>query len=298
MVKALLLFLCPLLGGASVILADAGKLAFEHGDAVWVARIDGTQAKKIADGAAPELSPDGKQLAFHTQQAIGQPAHRQIAVADLATGAVTILKNIPSDNCLQPRWSPDGSKLLFYLYVNNEMRIGVINADGSGFRFVEKPDPKEHGNWGAAWAADGESFFCEDMEHLFRQGLNGKTIKKWPIEKLIPNGDMSGDTRLDVSPDGKILLMDIGMNEESARKDWDGPLPAIWALDLATEKATRLTPKSLYAWDVQWLDADSILFVSQAAGEQEQAIYRMSATSQGKDRKRLVKEARTPSAAP
>jgi TolB protein len=98
------------------------------------------------------------------------------------------------------------------------------------------------------------------------------------------------------SPSNKV--MPFGLPGESARKDWDGPLLAIWALDLATEKATRLTPKSLYAWDVQWLDADSILFVSQAVGEKEQAIYRMSATSQGKDRKRLVKEARTPSAAP
>ena len=291
--KALVLFLFVLLGGAPGVLA-ATKIAFERGDAVWVARVDGTEAKKIASGAAPELSPDGRKLAFNTQQAVGQPAHRRIAVADLATGKVTTFENIPSENCLQPRWSPDGSKLLFYLYVNDEVRIGLINADGSGFRYLEKP--KERGNWGAAWASDGESFFCEDMEQLYLQGLDGKTIKKWTIAKLIPNGDMSGDTRLDVSPDGKTLLMDIAMNEESKRKDWDGPLPAIWALDLATEKATRLTPKSLYAWDCQWLDADSILFVNQDAGEKTQSIYRMSAAGHGKDRKRLVKDARTPSA--
>jgi TolB protein len=295
--KTFLPFFCALLGGVSAVVAGVDKLAFERADAVWVAKVDGTDAKKIADGASPELSPDGKRLVFNTQQAIGQPAHRQIAVTDLATGAL-IFQKVPSENCLQPRWSPDGSKLLFYLYVNNEMRIGLINVDGSGFRFIEKPDPKEHGNWGAAWAGDGASFFSEDMEHLYLQGLNGKTIKKWAIEKLIPNGDMSGDTRLDVSPDGKTLLMDIGMNEESERKDWDGPLPAIWALDLATEKATRLTPKSLYAWDGQWLDADSILFVSQDAGENQQSIYRMSATGHGKDRKRLVKDARTPSTSP
>ncbi len=293
--KALVLFLFVLLGGAPGVLA-ATKIAFERGDAVWVARVDGTEAKKIASGAAPELSPDGRKLAFNTQQAVGQPAHRRIAVADLATGKVTTFENIPSENCLQPRWSPDGSKLLFYLYVNDEVRIGLINADGSGFRYLEKP--KERGNWGAAWASDGASFFCEDMEQLYLQGLDGKTIKKWTIAKLIPNGDMSGDTRLDVSPDGKILLMDIAMNEESKRKDWDGPLPAIWALDLATEKATRLTPKSLYAWDCQWLDADSILFVNQDAGEKTQSIYRMSAAGHGKDRKRLVKDARTPSASP
>ena len=176
------------------------------------------------------------------------------------------------------------------------MRIGLINADGTDFRYVEKPEPKERGNWGAAWAADGKSFFCEDMEHLYRQGLDGKTIQKWDVEKLVPNGDMSGDTRLGVSADGKTLLMDIAMNEESDRKEWDGPLPAIWAFDLATEKATRLTPKSLYAWDCFWLNADSILFVSQAAGEKESSIYRMSVAGHGKDYKRLAKNARTPSA--
>jgi TolB protein len=295
-VKALVLLLFVLLGAAPGVLADASKLAFERGDAVWIARINGSEAKRIASGAAPELSPDGRKLAFNTQQAAGQPAHRRIAVADLATGKVTTFENVPSENCLQPRWSPDGSKLLFYLYVNNEMRIGLINTDGSGFRYVEKPEPKERGNWGAAWASDGESFFCEDMEHLYRQGLDGRTIKKWTIEKLIPNGDMSGDTRLDLSADGKTLLMDIAMNEESERKGWDGPLPAIWALDLATEKVTRLTPKSLYAWDCQWLDADSILFVSEVAGEKEPSVYRMSAAGQGKDRKRLARNARMPSA--
>jgi len=294
----LIVFLGSLLGSAPALLGGANVLAFERDNSVWVAKIDGAEARKIAEGAAPDLSPDGKRLAFNTQQASGQPAHRQIAIADLATGKVTTFHDVPSENCLQPKWSPDGKRLLFYLYLNNEMRIGLVNADGSGFRFVEKPDPKEHGNWGAAFAADGESFFCEDMEHLYRQGLDGKTIKQWAIEKLVPNGDMTGDTRLDVSPDGKTLLMDIAMNEETERKDWDGPLPAIWTLDLATEKMTRLTPKSLYAWDGQWLGADSILFVSQATGDKESSIYRMSTTGQGKDRKRLVKAGRTPTAAP
>jgi TolB protein len=180
--KALVLLLFVLLGAAPGVLADASKLAFERGDAVWIARINGSEAKRIASGAAPELSPDGRKLAFNTQQAVGQPAHRRIAVADLATGKVTTFENVPSENCLQPRWSPDGSKLLFYLYVNNEMRIGLINADGSGFRYVEKPEPKERGNWGAAWASDGESFFCEDMEQLYLQGLDGRRSKNGRLQ--------------------------------------------------------------------------------------------------------------------
>jgi hypothetical protein len=51
-----------------------------------------------------------------------------------------------------------------------------------------------------------------------------------------------------MSPDGKRLLLSIDMDEESDRKDWDGPLPALWAFDLQPQKATRLTPKRLFGW--------------------------------------------------
>jgi len=43
--------------------------------------------------------------------------------------------------------------------------------------------------------------------------------------------------------------LSIDMGEESGRKDWDGPLPALWAFDLQSQKATRLTPKKLFGWD-------------------------------------------------
>ena len=133
------------------------------------------------------------------------------------------------------------------------------------------------------------------MENLYQLGLDASVIKKWPVAKLIPHGGMSGDVRLNVSPDGKTLLLDIEMDEKE-RKDWDGPPAAIWTMDLATEKVTRLTPKSLYGWDSNWLGNDAIVFASQAPGEKGPSIYRMSLN--GKDRKLLVKGARLPSTAP
>jgi len=270
------------------------KICFERADAVWVANLDGAAPKKIAEGQSPELSPDGTRLAFNTVQEIGQPAHRQIAVVDLATGQTTLFKDIPSDNCMDPRWSPDGTRLLLDYYVKDERRIGLVNADGTGFRYVQESEPKHMSYWAAAWAAGGQSFFAEDMENLYLLDLNAKILKKWPIEKLVPHGSLSGDARLNASPDGKTLLMDIEMDEKE-RKGWEGPPAAIWTLDLATEKTTRLTPKSLYGWDSQWLDApDSILFASQGADEKDPSIYRMSTTGQGKDRKLLIKDARMP----
>jgi TolB protein len=123
--------------------------------------------------------------------------------------------------------------------------------------------------------------------------LDGSVLAQWTIEKIIPNGDMSGDDRIDVSPDGKHLLLSVQMSEEHNRKDWDGPQPALWSFDLTTQKSVRLTPKKLFAWDGCWIDDTNILFLSQPAGEKAASIYRMS--TDGKNLKRLTKDARLPS---
>ena len=131
------------------------------------------------------------------------------------------------------------------------------------------------------------------MTSVCRIGLNGGTLAQWKVEQIIPKGDMSGDCRIDVSPDGKRLLLSIETGEESGRKDWDGPLPALWSFDLESQKATRLTPKKLFGWDGVWIDNNNILFLSRAAGEKDDSIYRMSID--GKNLKRLIKNARFPS---
>ena len=57
---------------------------------------------------------------------------------------------------------------------------------------------------------------------------------------------MSGDGRIDVSPDGQKLLLGIDMDEEAHRKDWDGPLPAVWTLDLASKKRPASPRRSVW----------------------------------------------------
>jgi TolB protein len=293
---------CLLILTANLSLAAAAdqqpqrKLTFERDASVYLANLDGSNPKKISRGQCPELSSDGTKLAFNTVQEDGQPAHRKIAIYDCATARTAIFDDVPSDNCMEPRWSADGKQLLFAYYANNDRFTGVINADGTGFRCAQTGEEKHHTYWSATWAADGQSIFAQDMENLYRLDLSGKVLKKWPVEKIAPRGGMSGGIRLDASPDGKTLLMDVEMDEKE-RKGWDGPPASIWLLDLASEKATRLTPKDLYAWDCKWLDApDSILFVSQGAREKTTSVYQMTTTKQGKDRQLLAKDARCPSA--
>src|SRR5258705_13695607 len=118
------------------------------------------------------------------------------------------------------------------------------------------------------------------MSNIYQIGVDGAVRAQWTINKLVPKGDMSGDGRIDVSPDGKRLLLSIDMGEESGRKNWDGPLPALWAFDVQSQKATRLTPKKLFGWDGVWLDNDHIIFLSRAAGEKQDSFYRMSTDRQ------------------
>src|SRR5262249_21920031 len=54
------------LTGLSVSAFSAQHIVFERNDAVYVANLDGTKEKKIADGIFPAISPDGTRVAFNT----------------------------------------------------------------------------------------------------------------------------------------------------------------------------------------------------------------------------------------
>src|SRR5438128_9321872 len=136
----LFMFLCVAFSALSQ--AAQRKIAYERGENIIVADSDGTHSKKIAEGALPEISPDGTRIAFNTEgDAKNRPGpERHIAIADVASGKVTVLPNIPSDNCFGPVWSPGGSKLAFSIMADKAWQLGLVNADGSAFRFVKNAE--------------------------------------------------------------------------------------------------------------------------------------------------------------
>jgi TolB protein len=272
------------------------KMAYEHRDNIFVANIDGTHQKKITTGALPEISPDGTRVAFNTSEdSKTRPGpERHIALADLASGKVTVLKDIPSDNCFGPVWSPDGSKLAFSIMAEKEWQLGLVNADGSGFRFVKNTGLKRDAFGEPEWARDGKSIFCHDLDNIYQIDLDGNVLKKWELSKILTDASMNGGDRLSISPDGKVLLMDVDCGSEHERKNWDGPQPAIEKFDVAGEKAVRVTSKDDFVWEPFWLSNDEFLCIMQKENENEASIYRMSLD--GKNAKLLVKHARTPSA--
>jgi len=271
--------------------ADSPAIAFERNDAVWVANLDGSGAKKIVDGIFPAISPDGTRVAFTNVEKSGTSSSRHIAVAEIATGKISVFKDVPSDNTYYSQWSPDG-KLILFTVRQNGWSIATIAPDGTEFRVLKKGAQDQATLYSPCWARDEGSFFCQDITNIYQIGLDGAVLAQWNIEKIIPNGGMSGDGRIAVSPDGKRLLLSIDMAEEHHRQGWDGPPPALWTFDIATQKAVRITPKTLFGWDGVWIDNGKVLFLSQAAGEKSASLYRMSIN--GKNLKRLIRNVRFP----
>jgi TolB protein len=285
-----------LIMGACVCTVPAAdrRIAFERGDAVYIGNLEATLVRKIADGIFPAISPDATRVAFTTVAKSEGHYIRRIAVAEIASGRTTVFTEIPSDNSYYAAWSPDGNSIAFTLRRDELWHLGVIKADGSDFKFVKRGQQDQVTLYSPCWARDGHSIFCQDMTNIYRLGLDGSVLVQWKITKIVPNGGMSGDGRIDVSPDGNRLLLSVDMDEEYSRKDWDGPVPALWSFDLTTQIAMRLTAKNLFAWDGCWLDDANILFSSQRAGDKQAAIYRTN----GKTLKRLIDDARRPSVSP
>ena len=281
---------------SALVNAAQRKIAYERGEKIFVADADGTHSKKIAEGALPEISPDGTRVAFNTvADAKTRPGpERHIAIADVASGKVTVLKIFRATivSVLSGRRMENSS--LFQLWQTRRGNSVLVNADGSGFRFVKNAELRPEAFGAPEWARDGKSIFCHDLDNIYQIDLDGNVLKKWELSKILTDASMNGGDRLSISPDGNTLLMDVDCGSEHERKNWDGPQPAIEKLEITADKAVRVTGKDDFVWEPFWLSANEFLCIIQKEKENEASIYRMSLD--GKNPKLLVKHARTPSA--
>ncbi len=244
-------------------------IAFERAGSIWTANIDGSNIRKMTNGYIPEISPDGKYIAYNVDKSSN---NRYLAIIERSSGKVTQLNNIPSQNNFNPVWSADGKRLLFNTFVDNDWHLALINVDGSGYHLIKNTNNQ----YSPTWANDGKSFFSHDLYSISWMDLRGNLIKKWSLESIIPRSSMSSGSRIHTSPDGKTLIMDVDMDENIYRKNWDGPPPALWTLNIDSGKATRITLKGLFAWSPFWINSEEFVFLEQSAKEKTPMLYQGS----------------------
>lgn len=155
----------------------------------------------------PSWSPDGRRIAFTSTS---KASIQGIFVADAnGTGLRQLTRHLTPPNAAfldaHPRWSPDGTRLLFHRYRDNRTDLYVIDANGGGLRKVGP-------GFEPAWSPDGQK-----IAFALRIGRYGN------YDIYVSNPDGSGRRRVtrspandndpDWSPDGRTLVF------ESRRKD-------------------------------------------------------------------------------
>lgn len=280
-----LVFVAPKAGAAE------RRLAYQIEGGIYVARLDGSDARKVATGSDSEISPDGTRVGYTHSDDQG---NRFIAVVDVASGERKIFDTIPSKKCFGPNWLPDGSALTFSIFDGGIWHLGYVKSDGSGFRYLRRAADANASLSGLGWIADGSGFFAYDLESILRFDAEGRQLQKWPLASLIPKGSFSAGGAMSVSPDGRTLLVEVDMNEPNPSKDASGPPSAIWSVEPASGRATRLTAKGIaYHASPRWLSPDEMVFQTSGGRDKKAGVVR--AKLNGADRRLLVPKATYPS---
>lgn len=180
------------LAGGDIRAADAGtgaaRTLVDFG-----ATSPGYTPQQYFNGPDPVLSPDGSKLAYIRES--------ELWVLDLKGGGVRQLTSSHGEGWhnLQPRWSPDGTKILYTAQATDEqrrfrytdfsgliigvrftligygrVRLGVIPATGGETTWLGPPEGERYslrGGSGAYWSPDGNSVAINwlSLDHTARE---------------------------------------------------------------------------------------------------------------------------------
>src|SRR6185503_9008196 len=119
--------------------------------AIWAARTSGGAAWRVAEGAAPELSPDGRYVLFVKDGQIFRARVAPGAATAVDTGGMPFVKAWGRQS--SPRWSPDGSKIAFVSERADHSFIAVYEART---RTVSYVSPSVDCDASPTWSPDGK----------------------------------------------------------------------------------------------------------------------------------------------
>jgi Tol biopolymer transport system component len=125
---------------------------------IWKSRIDGTQRQQLTvpplQAAAPQWSPNGRQIAFHGKMP-GEKDHLYVIPAEGGSPEAITTSSAAQPAAGAPTWSPDGNSVIFFelgdLGLDRTARILLLDLHTRQVSVL----PASEGLFSPRWSPDG-----------------------------------------------------------------------------------------------------------------------------------------------
>lgn len=119
---------------------------------IWTVSTAGGAPRRLVQGGAPELSPDGRWVAFvRDGQVFGVRTGASAPTDSVGRGLKPLVKAWGAQR--SPRWSPDSRRLAFVSVRQNHSFIGVLDVAGRAVRYLA---PSVDYDDAPDWSPDGK----------------------------------------------------------------------------------------------------------------------------------------------
>jgi Tol biopolymer transport system component len=190
---------------------DGATIAFHESSAkggIFIVGATGESVRRLTDfGFNPAWSPDGRQIAFCTEEVVDphvRSGTSELWVADAAGGTP---RKIYDGDAVEPAWSPSGTRIAFWAADGGQRDIKTIPAGGGPAVPVLRDPPLD---WSPAWAPDGKTLYLASDRggsmNLWQIAIDEVSGKALGPPEPVTGGVQADIAEVSVSHDGSRLI--------------------------------------------------------------------------------------------